>query len=75
MVDPNKAVPRGKSHRKLKDEGVWNKWNGMVEWNAGMEYWNKRSITQYIKQDKHMYQHAYLVYSVTTYIMHHTFRL
>ena len=20
--------------------GVWNQWNGMVEWNAGMEYWN-----------------------------------
>ena len=34
-------------------------WNGMLEWNTRMEYWNKRSITQYIKQDKHMYQHAY----------------
>ena len=20
--------------------GVWNRWNGMVEWNAGMEWWN-----------------------------------
>ena len=20
--------------------GVWNQWNGMVEWNTGMEYWN-----------------------------------
>ena len=19
---------------------VWNQWNGMVEWNSGMEYWN-----------------------------------
>ena len=19
---------------------VYNKWNGMVEWNTGMEYWN-----------------------------------
>ena len=19
---------------------VWNQWNGMVEWNTGMEYWN-----------------------------------
>ena len=21
-------------------EGVWNQWNGMVEWTSGMEYWN-----------------------------------
>ena len=20
--------------------GVWNQWNGMVEWTTGMEYWN-----------------------------------
>ena len=20
--------------------GVWNQWNGMVEWNTGMGYWN-----------------------------------
>ena len=20
--------------------GVWNQWNGMVEWNAGMERWS-----------------------------------
>ena len=20
--------------------GVWNQWNGMLEWNTGMEYWN-----------------------------------
>ena len=19
---------------------VWNQWNGLVEWNSGMEYWN-----------------------------------
>jgi hypothetical protein len=19
---------------------VWNQWNGTVEWNSGMEYWN-----------------------------------
>jgi len=22
--------------------GVWIQWNGMVDWNGGMEYWNKR---------------------------------
>ena len=22
---------------------VWNQWNGMVEWNSGMEYWNDLS--------------------------------
>ena len=23
-----------------KGRAVWNQWNGMVEWNSGMEYWN-----------------------------------
>ena len=21
-------------------KGVWNQWNGMLEWNGGMEHWN-----------------------------------
>ena len=25
---------------------VKNQWNGMVEWNTGMEYWNDFNITQ-----------------------------
>ena len=20
--------------------GVWNQWNGVLEWNGGMEHWN-----------------------------------
>ena len=23
-------------------EAVWNQWNGIVEWNGGMEYWNDK---------------------------------
>ena len=29
----SKPPPISKSH-------VWNQWNGMVEWNGGMEWWN-----------------------------------
>ena len=23
----------------LVRRGVWNQWNGILEWNGGMEYW------------------------------------
>ena len=26
--------------------GVWNHWNGIMEWNAGMEWWNAYGITK-----------------------------
>ena len=32
--------------------GVWNQWNGMVEWTTGMEYWNEKSF------------HLHIIYSV-----------
>ena len=25
---------------RMSATGVWNQWNGMVEWTTGMEYWN-----------------------------------
>ena len=50
-------MPEITEHTKIRVFGIngMEPWNGTLEWNTGIKYWNERSITQHIKQDKHMY--------------------
>ena len=30
----------GSDHQRVAKKAVKNQWNGMIQWNTGMEYWN-----------------------------------